>query len=68
MAPCLQTRNQSVVVEWSNKIVDVGAIITLQFYNNCTLFFLCVNWLIHVLPLMYQTLLLANGAYHIKLE
>ena len=39
MAPCLQTRNQSVVVEWSNKIVDVGAIITLQFYNNCTLFF-----------------------------
>ena len=48
-------------------MVDVGTIFTLQFYNNCTHFF--VNWLVHVLPLMYQTLLLANGAYRrMKLE
>jgi len=68
MAPCLQTRNQSlVVVLLSGQMVDVGTIFTLQFYNNCTQFF--VNWLVHVLPLMYQTLLLANGAYHrMKLE
>jgi hypothetical protein len=31
-------------------------------YIIITCFFFFVNWLVCVLPLMYQTLLLANGA------
>jgi len=50
----------------SGEIVDAGTIFTLQFYNNYIFF---LSWLVHVLSLMYQTLLLANGAYcRMKLE